>query len=130
MTGNKKITIEFINSEEQLYPTCGNYFETENEYKFFITKQDDPKKNLLILFHEMVEYALCTDRGISEKEITDFDLEWNKKLESRDTTLEDEPGNEKLAPYYKEHRFSENIERLMALALNIDWADYEKNLII
>ncbi len=129
MIGNKDINIKFIDGKEQRYSTCGDYWETNSSYEFRITKQDTPDKSILILLHEMVEYFLCTKRGISEADIMDFDLKWNK-LNEEGHTISDEPGNAKSAPYYKEHRFAENIERQVALAANIDWQDYDSNLIL
>lgn len=125
MTGNKKINIRFIDGGEQRYPTCGDYWETEDSYEFRITKQISDDRSILILLHEMIEYFLCTKRGISESDITKFDLDWENGPK-----LEEEPGNSPLAPYYNEHRFSENIERQVALAADIDWFDYENNLVI
>ena len=134
MTGNKRIIIDFVESQEQRYPTCGDYFEHEDHYHFKITKQNDPRKNLLILFHEMIEYTLCTDRDITEQEITDFDIAWNKKAEEVDdwvsAGIADEPGNQPGCPYYNEHRIAENFERQLAEYLGIDWFEYDRNLII
>lgn len=134
MTGDKEINIKFIDSKEQRYSTCGDYWETPTSYEFRITKQDNPDKNLLILVHEMIEYILCTKKGITEQVITDFDLEWNKKADiSNDwykDGIADEPGNEPTAPYYKEHRTAENFERLLAEYMDIDWFSYDRNLIL
>jgi hypothetical protein len=129
MTGNKDINIKFIDGKDQRYSTCGDYWETNNSYEFRITKQDIPIKNLLILIHEMIEYTLCTDRGITEDQIMDFDLKWNK-LNDEGHTISDEPGNALSCPYRAEHRIAENYERQLASHLNIDWEEYDKNLIL
>lgn len=134
MTGDKEINIRFIDGKDQRYPTCGDYWETPYSYEFRITRQDNPDKNLLILLHEMIEYALCAKRGITEEVITNFDLEWNKKAESSTDwyadDIADEPGNEPSAPYVKEHRIAENFERLFAEYMQIDWFEYNRNLIL
>ena len=128
MKGDKNIRVEFIESKDQRYQTCGNYWETDTEIVFQISKQDKPQKNLLILLHEFVEFAICTDRGISEQSITDFDLQWEK---DNPTGIDDgfEPGNSSEAPYYQEHHIAEAFERMFAGFMNIDWEDYNKNLI-
>ena len=131
MLGEKEIIIKFVNSEDQRYSTCGDYLETPTHHEFRITKQTSPEKSMLILFHEMVEYYLTELKGIPEETITNFDLCWN----SESINIEDEPGNCKslhgiVNPYYKEHRFAENIERQIAHEAGIDWFDYESNLII
>lgn len=134
MIDNKEINIKFINSKDQRYPTCGDFWETNNSYEIRITKQDDPKNNMLILIHELVEAYLCKCRGIEFEDIDKFDIKWNQ---CGGTDKADEPGNEggkfKLvgkAPYYNEHRFAENIERQLALENDIDWFTYSDNLTI
>jgi len=129
MTGNKRIIIDFVESEDQRYPTCGDYIEYPDHYHITVTKQVDTDRSLLIAFHEMVEYFLCTRRGIQENSITEYDIEWNKQLE-QGRELQDEPGNEPGCIYAKEHRFAENIERQIALEAGIDWLDYDSKLII
>lgn len=130
MTGDKDINIKFIDGKDQRYPTCGDYWETETSYEFRITKQTHTDKNILIVLHEMIEFFVCGYRDIAEQEITNFDLMWEQGPK-----LEDEPGNCKelngiINPYYREHRFSENIERQVALEIDIDWQEYSDNLIL
>jgi hypothetical protein len=108
------------------YPTCGDYYK-ENDYtKIEIKTQLNEDYEFLIMIHELIEEYLTRKRGIKEQDIMDFDLLW----EESDEPKEDEPGNCKYAPYYKEHRFSENIERLICADLGIDWFKYENDLII
>jgi hypothetical protein len=127
MTGNKKIEINFLEPKAMRYITLGDYYDKDDIYRIDIVKQIDDRYNLLILFHEIVEAILCEYRGIKEKDIMNFDLEWNKRL-LKGEILEDEPGNQPGAPYYKEHRTAENFERLLAMELGCDWSKYEKEL--
>ena len=130
MLGEKEIRIRFVESGEQRYPTCGDYQDMSEYHLFTITKQDNWRKNLLIFLHEFIEYSLCEDREIPEQMITDYDLEWNRRLEAGEV-LADEPGNEPDNNIYKnEHRIAENFERLFAEYLGVDWFEYDKNLII
>ncbi len=124
MKGDKEINIKFIDGDEQRYKTCGDYWETETSIEIRITKQVEDKRNLLVMLHEIVEYALCSNRNIKEEDITKYDLEWEDRLEPK----ADEPGNESDCIYKVEHRISENFERQFAEYLNIDWFDYENNL--
>lgn len=128
MTGEKDILIQFIDGIKQKYNTCGDYWTETDKLVIKISKQNLPKKNLLILIHEMIEWILCTDKGITDQEITDFDLQWEK---DNPTGIENglEPGADINAPYYKQHFQAEIIERQLAALLNIDWQEYEQNLI-
>lgn len=126
MKGDKEINIKFIDSSEQRYPTCGDYWEEDNSIEIRITKQANLDYNLLILLHEMIEYILTEKRGLKEKEITSYDLMWEQMSEPK----ADEPGNEEGCPYGIEHRIAENYERQLAIQLGIDWFEYENKLII
>jgi hypothetical protein len=39
-----------------------------------------------------------------------------------------EPGDDPRAPYHKQHVFAENIERLLAAELGVDWSAYDKEV--
>ena len=134
MKGINEIHIKFIDGVQQRYPTCGDYFTSNGIDTITITKQDTPEKNLLIAIHEFVEWALITKRGIKESDIDAFDIEWNKKAEASNDWFKDdiapEPGWEPECPYGKEHATAEIIERILAQALDINWIDYDKNLVI
>jgi hypothetical protein len=78
----------------------------------------------LIAMHELVEQRLTEERGISESTIDAFDAAF--VLCGGEA---DEAGNEEDCPYKNEHRFSENIERMLAHELGVDFLDYDKNYI-
>lgn len=125
MRGDKQINIKFIDAKYQRYPTCGDYWETEDTIEIRITKQKDLRYNLLILLHEMIEYILTERAGIKEEDILEYDKIWNKKV----YTAAEEPGDEKDCPYRKQHRTAENFERLLADYLDVDWKKYGDELI-
>jgi len=120
----KPIIIQTIPGEDQRYPTCGDYQELEGAYIVSITKQDNYDYEFLIAIHELVEMWITSKRGISELDVTDYDIQW----ENRPQPKADEPGNEEDSPYKKEHRFAENIERQIAHEIGIDWDQYSKDL--
>jgi len=91
-----------------------------------VTEMGNWRKELLVVMHELAESFVCLHRGIPEPEIMAFDIAW----EAVNTNPEAEPGNDPAAPYHAEHRFAEEvIERPMAEALGVDWADYEMNCV-
>lgn len=120
----KRIIIETAASEDQRYPTAGDYWETDNEIYFKITDQGSDDHEFLVAIHEMIEFWLTRERGISEAEITDYDIKWEELPEPK----ADEPGNEADCIYGREHRFAENIERQLAHELGIDWHEYNNSL--
>jgi hypothetical protein len=40
----------------------------------------------------------------------------------------EKPGDDPRAPYHKQHVFAENIERLLAAELGVDWSAYDKEV--
>lgn len=80
-----------------------------------------------VLIHELVEWFLCRQRGIPISEIDDFDqlFELERSLGRH---VNDEPGDSRDAPYAKEHRFAENIERQVVHEAGMRWDDYEEKV--
>jgi hypothetical protein len=104
----------------QRYPSVGDYlYEGDDIRRIYVSDTGDERMNDLIALHEFVESVLCAHRGIPEPVILEFDKA-NPDL--------DDPGRDKRAPYRREHVFAENIERLMAEELGVDWDEYGKRL--
>lgn len=117
-----KIVIETCRHEDQRYVTLGDYW-VDSDGTIQIRVSAFPTGDyrswpmqVLIAVHELIEMALCLRRGISEPDIRRFD-ETHPNL--------DDPGNDPAAPYHKEHVFAENVERLLAQQLGVDWKEYE-----
>jgi hypothetical protein len=83
------------------------------------------KYELLVAVHELVEMALCVDRGVAEESVNAFDIAYET---NRDLGDEDEPGNQPNAPYHREHVFATKLERLLAEELGVHWDDYDKTV--
>jgi len=117
------IDLKTIPSSEHRYPTCGDYWEEGDAWHFRVSDMGDWRYELLVGIHELVEAALCKHRGVDEEWITEFDKGFEQ---NRDLGDESEPGDDPNAPYRSEHRFAENIERQLALALDVDWPTYDE----
>ncbi len=116
--------------KEMRYPTAGDYYE--NKYGDMIVeicKQSNPDYEFCIMIHELIEEYITRKRGIKEQEIMDFDLQFEAEREEGLHSDTAEPGIDFRAPYRKEHIFAENIERLIAAELNIDWELYGREII-
>ena len=68
------------------------------------------REGFLFALHELVEWFLCEQRGISQQSVDAFDAAFNG---------EGEPGDCPRAPYFSEHRFAMLIEHLMAHELGM-----------
>lgn len=116
-----KIIIETIPHSEQRYPTVGDWQFTEDGLHIKVSDMGNWKFELLVAFHELIECHLCTERGITEEDVDSFDELYEEARQEGDLS---EPGDDRRAPYYKEHFFASSLERLFADELNIDWEEY------
>ena len=102
-----EIHIETIPHSKQRYDTAGDYYQEVDKWVFKISKEEDPDEEFLTLIHELVEWYLCTRKGIREEDITEFDIEYLKKNPDGD------PGRSRKAPYHREHMRACKVERLI-----------------
>ncbi len=111
-----KTEIWTIPHTQQAYDTCGDWWiDKLGNRHIRVSSLKDKDFEFLIALHELIEQHLCERHGISGETVTRFDVEH----------LEGEPGARLDCPYRKEHVFAENLERLMAQELGIDWSEYE-----
>lgn len=100
------------------YETYGDYESfADGSLEITVVQLPDWRYESLIALHELVEEMVTRARGITEPEILAFDL---AHLELAD------PGMDTRAPYHKEHVLATAIEMIVAQALGVDWAAYER----
>ena len=112
------INISVIPQKKQRYDTAGDYYEKGGVTHFRVSKMC-ANHEFLLLLHELIEWYLTKQRGITIKQIDHFDFKWKE---------EGEPGDNPQAPYYEEHQFATIIERMVADKLGVDWNKYNNNL--
>src|SRR5579862_3622522 len=104
------ITIKTIPQSAQRYETIGDYwFDEAGNIELRVSDTGNWKYEALVALNELVEVLLCKERGISEPDIKAFDEAYEANRPAGD--YDSEPGDDPLAPYGKEHRFAENLER-------------------
>jgi len=116
------VKIVTIPHEEQRYPTVGDWVVNGDNLYISVSKMSDPRYELLVAVHELVEALLCKERGIPQELVDKFDMEYEASRSEWDTTSE--PGDAAGAPYKKEHFFATTVERLLAAELGVDWEKY------
>lgn len=114
--------------KDMRYPTSGDYYFVGDNCFVDVKEQINPDYELLIAIHELIEEYLTRKNNINEPDILKFDLEFEEERKQGLHTQEDEPGHDIRAPYHKQHVFAENIERLIAQELNINWIQYGKDI--
>lgn len=117
------LNLKSVPIESQRYRSIDDWFDpkitTDGFIKFatVVGNTGNWKYDLLVLYHALTEQILCYDRKISDKKVTEFDL----------AHIDHEnPGELENAPYHKEHMIANDVESIMANALEINWTDYEK----
>jgi hypothetical protein len=110
--------IKTIDHRQHRYSTLGDWtFTKSGKFRIRVSKLPDWRYEFLCGIHELIESALCFNKGISPKVVDKFDMS-NLDLP--------EPGENPRAPYYFEHRLAEGIEKLVAHHLKVDWEKYTK----
>jgi hypothetical protein len=117
----KDIIIEFVPKSKIRNDGVGDYFTQLDRLIIRAVKLPDIRYSILIALHELLEFVLISNDNIKESDVDKFDAE----VEAGDGDKSD-PGNLSDAPYRKHHRFSENMERLLAHELDINWNEYDR----
>lgn len=115
------ITVTVIDHNDQRYSTCGDWVFEGDDLHIYISKMGDWRYETLVAIHEIAEVVLCKERGISQKAVDKFDIEFEKNRQDGD---ESEPGDCVDAPYQNEHSYATGIERILCAALGIKWDEY------
>jgi hypothetical protein len=122
-----EIHIKVIPHERQRYETCGDYwYDTEGVLQVRVSDLGNEFYHKAIIIHELVEEAITKHKGISEKEIMDFDLYHNKRIEQGLIKPNLEAGFATNAPYRNEHCFATSVELGMCALAGVDFMEYDK----
>lgn len=118
------ITVKTVPHDTQRYETVGDwYFTDDNEHLMVIvSNMGNPLFEFLVGVHEQVEALLCLQAGISEENVSAFDIEFESKRVDGNI---DEPGNDPNAPYHLQHLAATVIEKQIADALGVNWEEYD-----
>ncbi len=120
------IYIKTILHKSQSYPTVGDWKWKNGNLYIYISETKKFNYNFLVALHELCEAMLCKNKNISEKKVTDFDLMFEGERANGLHSIVAECGDDKRAPYRRQHKFATKIEKLMAKELNVDWKKYEQ----
>lgn len=121
-----EIHINTIPHDQQSYETVGNYWTDENGVlQIRVSEMNDFFHEGMVMAHELIEWLLCKKAGITEKEITDFDLKFES---ARVEGNLDEPGFSPDAPYIKQHSFATSVELGMCAMAGVDFMEYDKKV--
>jgi hypothetical protein len=110
-----KIIIESIPHGSQRYETSGDWwFDPDGTVHIKVSEMKCDQYTALVAVHELIEVLLCRERGISQEAVDAFDMAYTGE----------EPGDDPMAPYHREHDFASVIERALAHEMGVDWNAY------
>lgn len=122
------INIQTIPHDTQRYQTCGDWWWDEfGNLQVRVSDMGNIIYQWLVAEHEINEALMCQQAGVSEVEVSDFDMKFEALRETLPKLIGDqEPGDMVSAPYYKQHQAATQIEQLSANHHKIDWKKYNK----
>lgn len=125
---------ETVPHKLQRYETCGDYFWITPDYlSILVSKLSDPRYEMLIAYHEQTEALILRHQGIAEEDVTAFDMAYEecRRLKVKapcGCEIQEEPGNDRHAPYHMAHSNATVNEMTLAMSLGVDWDAYAKEV--
>jgi hypothetical protein len=96
------IVLKSIPAERQRYDTSGDYWWSGDTLQVRVTRATDWRYDMPTGVHEIVEASLTRGRGISREAIDAFDFQFEADRQAGVHSVDEEPGNDPRAPYFKE----------------------------
>lgn len=113
-----KIEIKAIDPAAIRYSTCGDWlWLPDGTLQVFVPDYGGRNYNaFLVALHEMVEAWACKRSGITEEQVTEWDVAHPHA---------EEPAELPDSPYFVEHDLAMAVEKKVCEALGIDWDDHQ-----
>lgn len=125
-----KIIIRTIDPNNQRYFTCGDWlYDAEDDViEIRVSNMPDWRSELAVAIHEAVEAVACVEKEISEVDVTKFDLKFEDERGAGQQTETAEPGDDKRAPYFEQHKAATFVEKEVCGQLSLSWIEHERNV--
>ena len=121
-----EIRIKTIPHEKHRYETVGDYwYDEDGVLQVRVSDMGNTMYETMVAVHEIIEEALTKYRGITEQQIMDFDLAFEKARELGLKKENEEPGFSNDAPYLQEHTLATAVEMMMCSHAGIKWNEYD-----
>lgn len=117
------VDIKAIPHHQHRYPTCGDWWFDGESLQIRVSQELPPESQHLVSLHEYAEAIMCTANGVTQKQVDDFDMNFEANRKPDD---ESEPGDQLTAPYNRQHRLATAIETVLAAQMGVGWLEHEK----
>lgn len=120
-----EIHIKTIPHCKQRYETCGDYwYDSEGVLQVRISELGSEIYEAMVAIHEIIEEKLTKYRGLTEPEIMEFDLAFEKARSLGLRGDDEEPGFAENCPYRAEHLLATAVEMQMCALAGMSWNEY------
>lgn len=118
-----RIIVKVIDPANQRFGEVGDWFHDKEEdtVTVYVSRMVDWRSELAVAIHEVFESISCIAADIDQTDVDAFDKQFH--LENDDG----EPGDEKDAPYFKQHVGSTFIEKETIAQSGLAWLQHEEN---
>jgi hypothetical protein len=118
---------------DQRYDTFADWEVTGIGEKLTITVSQLPnwRYEYLSAIHELLEATLCLHHGITQKQVDEFDIDYEKRrvagkeFAACGCRITDDPGSDIHCPYRLAHTYATGVEYGLAYLLGVDAAEYD-----
>ena len=124
-----EITLKSVEPRKVRANQCGDW-HWGADGSLLVSVRNDLSKNtqLLIALHEFIEAILCKKAGISDAQVTGFDIAFELEREAGKHKEDDENGDDPRAPYHQEHINATAMEMFMCSMLGLTWKEHSKEI--
>lgn len=119
-----KINVESIPHSTHRYSTCGDWwFDADGTLQIRVSQEMPVESQELVVLHELAEVIMCKANGVTQKQVDDFDMGFEKNRKPGDDS---EPGDHKDAPYHDQHKLATIIEVIASVQMHKSWTEHEE----
>jgi hypothetical protein len=102
----------------------GDWWYNENDIAVHVLETMSPDSQLAVAIHELIEAWECRRHGITDKDVTAFDDQYEAERKEGKHRHDDEPGDDPRSPYRREHAAATHVERAVCAAVNLTWTTH------
>ena len=114
------IEIRFIPHDQHRFTTIGYWYVLHETLFIEISKEICWENRIAVLFHELIEAAICISRDITTAECDAFDELFEQEYADGKWPLSVEAGHDPRCPYRSGHSWGCRFERLVIFLLGAD----------
>lgn len=106
---------------------CNQAGDWEYTKDIILVSVDDNLPNdsqLAVAIHELIEAWNCRRDGVTDKQVCDFDHQYEKERAEGKHSETDEPGDDPHSPYRVQHQDATHVERAVCSAIGLGWREH------